>query len=421
MASRGKLDQEQIGNTKDPATGLPVYSLYAGANRRPDPAMLRDVDTLVFDIQDVGTRFYTYACTMASAMEEAGKLGLRFVVLDRPNPITGEHVEGPVLDPALTSFVGCMAIPVRHGMTIGELAGFYNSTLNPQADLLVVPMRHWERSAWWDETGLPWVDPSPNMRSLNAALLYPGIGMLEYSRNYSVGRGTDAPFEQIGADWIKGTELAASLNALDLPGIRVYPVRFRPASSNLAGQTIEGVRFTITDRDAFDSVRFGLALAGILHGLYPGRLDSRANEKLIGSPTVVAAIEAGESPATVLAGQGQRARILPCPPVAIPSVLSRAILPRSSLRASSLFVFWLVLAAGRAAAPFHGGFGGRGHPERRPAPALAAAPSEALEDDDRLFDLLAFCAQFRKHFRQIHAHVLPRFVVNTLRTCSPEL
>jgi uncharacterized protein YbbC (DUF1343 family)/CubicO group peptidase (beta-lactamase class C family) len=296
----GKQDQEKIANTRDAATGLPVYSLYAGENRKPAEESLKDIDTLVFDIQDVGARFYTYACTMANAMEVAAQKGLRFVVLDRPNPITGTRVEGPVLDPDLKSFVGCMAIPLRHGMTLGELAQFYNQDLAPKADLEVIRMRNWQRSAWWDETGLIWVDPSPNMRSLNAALLYPGIAMLEYSKNYSVGRGTDAPFEQVGADWIKGSELAAALNALELPGIRVYAVRFSPGASNFSGRTIEGVRFVIVDREAFDSVRFGLELAAILRKLYPGKIDFQANERLIGARKTVDGLIASERVAEIL-------------------------------------------------------------------------------------------------------------------------
>ena len=305
----GNQDQEKIGDSRDPATALPVYSLYAGGNRSLDPAMLRNVDTLVFDIQDVGARFYTYACTMAYGLEVAGKHGLRFVVLDRPNPITGEHVEGPVLDPELKSFVGCMAVPVRHGMTMGELAQFYNDGLSPKADLQVVSMRNWQRDAWWDETGLPWVDPSPNMRSLNAALLYPGIAMLEYSRNYSVGRGTDAPFEQVGADWIRGTELASALNALNVPGIRTYPVKFTPTSSNFAGGQIEGVRFAVTDRNIFDSVRFGLELARTLRKLFPGQLDLQADEKLIGAKGVVASLEAGDPTEAILRGEANNLQL----------------------------------------------------------------------------------------------------------------
>ena len=234
--------------------------------------MLDNVDALVFDIQDVGARFYTYSCTMLYSMEEAAKKHLPFFVLDRPNPITGVHAEGPMLDPDLQSFTGCFEIPVRHGMTLGELAAMANGERKLGLDLHVIPMRGWDRGDWFDATGLPWVDPSPNMRSLNAALLYPGIAMLEASPNYSVGRGTDSPFELIGADWIHGRELASFLNGRFIPGVRVYPTRFRPTASNFSGKTIEGVRFVITNRDTFDSTRLGLEVGYALNKLYPGKI-----------------------------------------------------------------------------------------------------------------------------------------------------
>ncbi|MEN6603550.1 MAG: exo-beta-N-acetylmuramidase NamZ domain-containing protein, partial [Bryobacteraceae bacterium] len=227
----GKLDQARIASTKDAKTKIPVYSLYSGKNRRPTSQLLKNVDVLVFDIQDVGARFYTYISTMVYAMEEASKRGIPFIVLDRPNPITGVHAEGPMLEAGLESFVGCFPMPLRHGMTVGELARMYSGEKNLKLDLEIVAMKGWQRGDWLDSTGVTWVDPSPNLRSLNAALLYPGVAMLEYSRNYSVGRGTDAPFEQVGADWIKGPELAAYLNRRLLPGVRVYPTRFTPTSS----------------------------------------------------------------------------------------------------------------------------------------------------------------------------------------------
>lgn len=295
----GTEDQENVGNTKDPASGVRVWSLYSGPTRRPTEEMLKGVDTLVFDIQDIGTRFYTYACTMRNSMEEAARRGLDFVVLDRPNPITGISVEGPVLEPALNSFVGCAAIPLRHGMTIGELASMYNDEISPKAKLTVVRMRNWERTDWFDYSGLGWVNPSPNMRSLTAALLYPGIGMLEYAKNYSVGRGTDTPFEQVGAEWIRGRELAGYLNARRIPGIRVHSVTFTPSSSILEKKTLEGVRFVITDRQAFSSVRFGLELAVALQKLYPGKMDFAVSRKLIGSDQVVKALEMGMDPASI--------------------------------------------------------------------------------------------------------------------------
>jgi len=296
----GREDHNRIGHGKDPATGIPVWSLYEGPNRRPTAEMLRDVDVLVFDIQDIGARFYTYVTTMAYAMEEAARRGIPFVVLDRPNPITGTHVEGPLLDRDLLSFVGYFPLPLRHGMTVGELARLFNGENKIGADLRVVAMEGWQRGDWFDATGLSWIDPSPNMRSLNAALLYPGLAMLEASPNYSVGRGADAPFEQIGADWIRGPELAAYLNRRFIPGVRVYPTRFRPASSNFAGRLIEGIRFLITDREALDSSRLGLELAAALVKLYPGKLDLQANLRLIGSRETLAALAAGEDPRAIM-------------------------------------------------------------------------------------------------------------------------
>jgi uncharacterized protein YbbC (DUF1343 family)/CubicO group peptidase (beta-lactamase class C family) len=292
----GTEDRPDIPHGTDPATGIPIWSLYTAQGRRPTPEMLRDVDVLVFDIQDIGARFYTYVTTMAYAMEEAARHGLSFYVLDRPNPLTGVRVEGPMLDKELLSFVGYFPLPLVHGMTVGELARLFNGENRIGADLHVVTMRGWQRGDWFDSTGLVWVDPSPNMRSFNAALLYPGVALLEASPNYSVGRGTDAPFEQVGADWIRGRELAAYLNARFLPGVRVYPTRFRPASSRFAGQFIEGVRFIVTDREAFSAARLGLELAGALEKLFPGRLVLEANRSLIGNAAVLQALQAGEDP-----------------------------------------------------------------------------------------------------------------------------
>jgi len=283
-----------VGNDKDQATGLPVTSLYLPNQRRLTAAQMQNLDAVVFDIQDVGARFYTYSCTMLYAIEEAGKAHKPFYVLDRPNPITGTHIEAPMIDKDLQSFVGCYDMPLRHGMTFGELAHMANMEQHWGADLRVIHMKNWQRGDWFDSTTLGWVNPSPNMRSLNAALLYPGIAMLEYSTNYSVGRGTDAPFEQVGADWIQGQALAAALNAQFIPGVRVYPTKFQPTSSNFSGQTIEGVRFVITDREAFDSTRLGIELAVALRTLYPGKIDFDKNKALIGSQDVVNAFAQGK-------------------------------------------------------------------------------------------------------------------------------
>jgi uncharacterized protein YbbC (DUF1343 family)/CubicO group peptidase (beta-lactamase class C family) len=296
----GAEDRADISDTKDPVSGLPVFSLYQSSSHRIQPGMLDNIDALVFDIQDVGARFYTYSCTMLYSMEEAAKKHLSFFVLDRPNPITGTHVEGPILDPDLQSFTGCFAIPVRHGMTMGELATMANGERKLGLDLHVIPIRGWDRGDWLDATGLPWVDPSPNMRSLNAALLYPGIALLEASSNYSVGRGTDSPFELIGADWIHGRELASFLNDRYIPGVRVYPTRFRPTSSNFSGKTIEGVRFIVTNRDSFDSTRLGLELGYALNRLYPGKIAWQENRFLIGNHSVLGELKDDVDPRTIL-------------------------------------------------------------------------------------------------------------------------
>ena len=261
--------------------------------------MLAGVDTLVFDIQDVGARFYTYGCTMLYALEQAAKAKLPFYVLDRPNPVSGVHVEGPMLDPNLESFVGCYALPIRHGLTMGELATMANAEKKLGVDLHVIRMKDWERGDWFDSTGLTWVDPSPNMRSLNAATLYPGVAMLESSPNFSVGRGTDAPFEQIGADWIRGAELAQALNTRSIPGVRVYATRFQPNDSVFKGKNIEGVRFVILNRETFNSVRLGLELAFALQRLYPGKLDFEACKLSIGNRKVIDAMKAGTDPGTI--------------------------------------------------------------------------------------------------------------------------
>lgn len=295
----GREDREDISNTLDPATGIRVWSLYSAKNLRPTAEMLRDVEALIFDIQDVGARFYTYSTTLGYALEAAAESHLPIFVLDRPNPITGTHVEGPMLDPDLRSFIGYFPLPLRHGMTTGELALLFNGQNRLRAEVRVISMKNWQRGDWFDSTGLVWTDPSPNMRSLTAALLYPGVAMLEGSKDYSVGRGTDAPFEQIGADWIRGVELAACLNARFIPGVRVYPTRFQPVTSNFAGRTIEGVRFVITQREAFDSSRLGLEIGAALRKLYPSRLTLEANLRLIGNRRTVEQIQAGGDPRAI--------------------------------------------------------------------------------------------------------------------------
>ena len=295
----GVEDKPNVANSVDAATQLPIYSLHAGPQHRLTPEMLKGVDTLVYDIQDVGARFYTYSCTMIYSLQEAARARLPFYVLDRPNPITGAHVEGPIVDPDLESYVGCAAVPIRHGFTFGELAQFVNGETHLGADLHVIQMEGWKRSDWWDDTDLTWIDPSPNMNSLPAALLYPGLCLLESTQNFSVGRGTRVAYEQIGADWLDGRKLAAFLNSRSLPGVRAYPTRFRPTAYRYQNQTIDGVRFIVTDRNAFNSVRLGLEIIHAIQQLYPNNINIDVNRRLIGSKAVIAALEAGQDPATI--------------------------------------------------------------------------------------------------------------------------
>lgn len=293
----GREDRPGIQDTTD--AGIPVFSLY-GSTLRPTPEMLRGIDALVFDIQDVGVRFYTYETTMAYAMEAAAKAGIPYYVLDRPNPITGVRVEGPLLDAGATSFVGYWAgMPVRHGMTMGELAKLFNAENKIGAALTVIAMEDWHRGDWFDATDLPWVNPSPNLRSLNAAMLYPGLCLMEFARNYSVGRGTDAPFEQIGADFIGGRELATYLNERQIPGVRAYATSFTPAESNFKGTRVEGVRFEIANRELLDATRLGLEIAGAIQKLYPAKIDWTPAQRLMGSADVVKRLEAGEDPRAI--------------------------------------------------------------------------------------------------------------------------
>ncbi len=286
----GVEDHENIDNTVDPKTGIRVWSLY-GKNLRPSAEMLRGLDAMVFDIQDIGVRFYTFESTMAYALEACAKAKIPFYVLDRPNPITGLHVEGPMLDADKVSFVGSYPLPLRHGLTMGELARYFNGEEYWNADLHIIQMKGWTRETWFDQTGLPWVNPSPNIRNLTEAILYPGLALLEFSTNYSVGRGTDNPFEQVGADWIQGKQLADYLNARNIPGIRCEPVKFTPSSSNFAKKTVEGVRFTLTDRVQFSALRLGIEVATALEKLYPGKISFDAGKKLIGSQAMIEALK----------------------------------------------------------------------------------------------------------------------------------
>jgi uncharacterized protein YbbC (DUF1343 family) len=289
----GKLD-EKIASGRDDLTGLPVYSLY-GKVMRPTAGMLKGLDALVYDIQDVGARYYTYITTMAYAMEAAAAAGLDFYVLDRPDPLTAASVQGPVLDPDLHSFIGYYPLPVRYGMTPGELARLFNRERHIGARLQVVKMEGYQRGAWFDETGLPWVNPSPNIRNLAQAILYAGVGLVE-SANVSVGRGTAMPFEVVGAPWISSTRLARYLNLRQIPGVAVEPVTFVPSASPFRGQRCEGVRLRLEDRASLDAPALGIELAAALHHLYPGKFQIDRTLSMIGARRVLQDIKNGKDP-----------------------------------------------------------------------------------------------------------------------------
>lgn len=268
----------------DEKTGLPVYSLY-GATKKPTPEMLENVEILLFDIQDVGTRYYTYIYTMAYAMEAAKENNIPIVVLDRPNPQGGDSVDGPVLEPEAASFIGLYPIPTKHGMTVGELASLFNEEFNIGADLTVVKMKGWKRSMDYDDTGLPFVLPSPNMPTVSTAFVYPATGLIE-GTNLSEGRGTTKPFELIGAPFINSTDLAAELNALSLPGVKFRAASFTPMFSKHAGKLSHGVEVYVTDREEFDAVPTGLHIIKTVHDMYPEDfqfLENNFFDKLIGN------------------------------------------------------------------------------------------------------------------------------------------
>ncbi len=288
---QGKLDQANIGDVRDEATNLPTYSLY-GKTRKPEAEHLEKIDTLVFDIQDIGTRFYTYLSTMGLAMEAAAEHGLRFIVLDRPNPIGGTLVEGPVLDEGSESFVGYHPIAVRHGMTLGELAQMIRTERNLDVQLDVIKCENWRRGDYWDATGLTWINPSPNMRSLTQAVLYPGIGLLE-TTNLSVGRGTDTPFEVFGAPWIDGQQLASILNRAAMPGVRFVPIRFTPDASKFKGEECEGVNIIVVDRSVLRPVHVGLQIACTLRKLYSENWKTTSFNRLLINQKVYDAVKSG--------------------------------------------------------------------------------------------------------------------------------
>jgi uncharacterized protein YbbC (DUF1343 family) len=290
---RGELDQEKIADGKDSRTGLPVYSLY-GETRQPLASQLVGLDALVFDIQDAGCRFYTYVSTMGLAMEMAARHGLRFIVLDRVNPLGGEICDGPVLT-SEARFTSFHPVAVRHGLTAGELARMFVSERKLDLQLTVVPLRHWSRAMTFNETGLPWINPSPNLRNLSAATLYPGIGLLEFL-NLSVGRGTPAPFELVGAPWIDGKALAAALAAERFPGLRIEAASFTPESSVFAGERCGGVRLTVTDRHSLPSIDVGFAIARYLaaHHAEEAKITEKLNF-LLCHPVSAEAVRRGDS------------------------------------------------------------------------------------------------------------------------------
>jgi uncharacterized protein YbbC (DUF1343 family)/CubicO group peptidase (beta-lactamase class C family) len=293
----GKLDTTDIGDSKDPATGAQVYSVYGDtdAKRRPPAEVIASLDAVVYDIQDIGVRFYTYESTLGYFLESAAQAGKEIIVLDRPNPLNGAFVQGPVADPGRESFVSYWQTPVRPGMTIGELATMFNKERSIHARLTVVPMHGWMRGDWFDSTGRLWINPSPNMRSLNEAVLYPGIGMIE-ATNISVGRGTDTPFEVLGAPWVDAVALAGYLNARELSGVRFVPIQFTPSSSAYANQTCEGVNIVVTDREALDAPELGLEIVSALQKLYPGQYKIAALDTLMVSKASFDAVARDEDP-----------------------------------------------------------------------------------------------------------------------------
>jgi len=290
---------EKVSSSHDTATGLPIYSLY-GETLRPTDDMLKGIDALVFDIQDAGVRFYTYTTTMAYCIEEAARRNIAFFVLDRPNPISGNVVEGPILASDAKSFTGYFPLPVRYGLTIGELAQLFNGENHIGADLHVIAMKNWHRNYFFESTGNRWVPPSPNLLTPKGAVLYPGLEILQ-NAGVSVGRGTETPFEEFGAPWMNGDDVTAALNALRLPGLRFVAQPFIPVAGLYSGQRCGGVAVRITDRAAVRSMRMGLEIAAVLYKLYPSQFDPDKTLLLVGDPGTVSQIRQGVSPDQIVA------------------------------------------------------------------------------------------------------------------------
>jgi uncharacterized protein YbbC (DUF1343 family) len=293
---------EKVSSSKDPSTGLPIFSLY-GDQLRPTDEMLKGIDALVFDVQDAGVRFYTYTTTMGYCMEEAAKRGIPFYVLDRPNPINGDIVEGPMLDLDKTGFVAYFSLPVRYGLTIGELAQLFNTEKQIKCDLHVIAMKNWHRNYFFENTGLRWIPPSPNLRTLKGTILYPGLEVLQ-NAGVSVGRGTEAPFEEFGAPWMNGEEVADALNARNIPGVRFANQPYIPVSGLYAGQHCGGVGIRVTDREAVRSMRVGLEIAELLQKNYPDHFDVSKTIVLLGNQATVDQLKAGTTPDQIILGWG---------------------------------------------------------------------------------------------------------------------
>lgn len=293
----GRLDTTNVGNSKDAVTGVTVYSVYGAkdAARRPSLDVLKTLDAVVVDVQDAGVRFYTYESTLGYFLEAAAKTGIEIIVLDRPDPITGSFVQGAVSDPSRESFVNYFPLPPRHGMTMGELAKMFAAERGLNVKLTVVPMEGWMRGDWYDSTSLEWINPSPNLRSVTEATLYPGVGLVE-GTNVSVGRGTETPFELLGAPWIKGRELAQYLNARNISGVRFVPLSFTPAASTYENQKCEGVNIVLVDRNALDAPEFGVELASALHTLYPEQFHLEKMDDILVNQSVLTALSRGEDP-----------------------------------------------------------------------------------------------------------------------------
>ncbi|HEX3150691.1 MAG TPA: exo-beta-N-acetylmuramidase NamZ domain-containing protein [Gemmataceae bacterium] len=295
---RGELDQSNITDSTDEKTGLPVYSLY-GKRRKPDAETLKDIDTLVYDIQDIGCRFYTFISTLGNVLEAAAEHNRAVVVLDRPNPIGGLAIDGPLTDPGRESFIAYHSLPIRHGMTVGELAQMFVAERKLKVDLKIIKCENWKRGDLFDKTNLTWVNPSPNMRGLTAALLYPGIGLLE-TTNISVGRGTERPFEWIGAPWLDGAKFAAALNSSGLVGVRFVPTSLTPTTSVHAKTPCGGVQIIVDDWSKFDPLRTGVTIAVALRDLFPGQWEPKNYDRLLVHKASYDALIAGKTVAEIM-------------------------------------------------------------------------------------------------------------------------